>query len=281
MSIRAPRVRNLVIGMIAVASQLSCSDYKSVTAPPPPPPPPTAVLLKDIVIPNLPSPYYHFEYDGEGRVSSASFASGLTTYAITYSGNRITEMLNNTIVNHDRLVYVYDDAGRVTTIKETDPSGVVFTTLFLSYTGDKLTGLERDRRVTGGFIIDKTMSFSYSPDGNLLELTDHRPAIEGFQPETTVKDRFEQYDNGINVDSFSLIHDDFFEHLVLLPEVQLQKSNPRRVTRTGDSDNFTLDYTYTYDPRNRPLASSGDLGFTTGPHAGEHFPVGSVFSYYN
>lgn len=284
MSIRAPLVRNLAIAMIAIATQLSCSSYNDVTAPPPPPPPPpppTGVLLKDIVIPNLPSPYYHFEYDGDGKVSSASFASGLTTYAVTYSGGRIAEMMNNTIVNHDRLVYVYDDAGRVTAIKETDQSGVVFTTLFLTYTGDKLTGLERDRRVTGGFIIDKTLSFTYSADGNLLELTDHRPAIEGFQPETTVKDRFEQYDSGINVDSFSLIHDDFFDHLVLLPGVQLQKSNPRRVTRSGAVDDFILDYTYTYDARNRPIKSSGDIGFTTGPHAGEHFQVGSAFSYYN
>ena len=279
---RAPRLRSLMIAMIAVATQLSCSSYKDVTAPPPPPPPPPGgVLLKDIVIPNLPSPYYHFEYDGERKVSSASFASGLTTYAVSYTGNRIAEMTNNTSVNHDRLVYVYDGAGRVVSIRETDPSGVVFTALFFTYTGDKLTGLERDRRVTGGFIIDKTMSFSYSADGNLLELTDHRPAIEGFQPETTVTDRFEEYDNGINVDSFSLIHDDFFDHLVLLPGVQLQKSNPHRVTRSGASDDFTLDYTWSYDARNRPLTSGGDLVFTTGPHAGEHFQVGSSFSYYD
>jgi hypothetical protein len=53
------------------------------------------------------------------------------------------------------------------------------------------------------------------------------------------------------------------------------------VTRTGDSDNFTVDYTYTYDARNRPLTTSGDLAFTTGPSAGQHFQVGSVFSYYD
>jgi hypothetical protein len=53
------------------------------------------------------------------------------------------------------------------------------------------------------------------------------------------------------------------------------------VTRTGDSDNFTVDYLYSYDARNRPLTTSGDLAFTTGPSAGQHFQVGSVFSYYN
>ncbi len=277
MSMQAARVRNLMIAMAAVAALSACRDDATVTAPPPT----TSVLLKDIVISRLPSPYYHFEYDGQGNVSSVSFASGLTTYDVTYAGGRITEMSNNTIVNHDRLVYVYDDAGRVTAIRETDESGVVFTALFFTYEGEKLIGLERDRRVTGGFIIDKTMSLSYSPDGNLLELTEHRPAIDGVQPETTVHDRFEHYDNGINVDGFSLIHDDFFDHLVLLPAVQLQKSNPGRVIRTGDADNYTVDYTYTYDVRNRPLTTLGDLVFTTGSNAGQHFQVGSVFCYYD
>jgi hypothetical protein len=239
------------------------------------------VLLKDIVMPRLPSPYYHFEYDADGKASSVSFASGLNTYAVVYAGGKVSEMRNNTFVNHDRLVYVYDDAGRVTAIRETDENGVVFTALFLTYAGDKLASLERDRRVTGGFIIDKTLSFSYDADGNLLELTDHRPAIEGFQADATVKDRFEQYDSGINVDAFALIHGDFFDHLVLLPGVQLQKSNPRRVTRTGDGDNYTIDFTYRYDSRNRPQTTNGTLIYSTGPHAGEHFEVGSIFSYYD
>ena len=269
-------MRNLVLTMIAIAGVSSCSGDTTVTAPPPP----TTGLLKDIVVPSLPSPYYHFDYDGQGKVSSVSFASGLTTYEVIYAGERITELRNNTIANHDRLVYVYDDAGRVAAIKETDPNGVVFTALFFSYSDDKLTELERDRRVTGGFIIDKTTSFSYSDDGNLLELTQHRRAIDGVQSESTVTDRFEQYDGGVNVDSFGLLQDGFFDHLVLLPAVHLQKSNARRVTRTGDADNYTIDYSYSYDAQNRLLAKSGDLAFTTGPHVGQHFQVGSLFSYY-
>jgi hypothetical protein len=276
-STRVTRVRNLALTMIAIAGLSSCNGDMKVTAPPPQ----TSVLLKDIVIPNLPSPYYHFEYDGQGIVSSVSFASGFTTYNVIYAAGRISEMRNNIIVNHDRLVYVYDDAGRVAAIRETDESGVVFTVLFFTYAGDKLIGLERDLRVTGGFIIDKTMSFSYDPAGNLLELTDHRPAIDGLQPQTTVTDRFEQYDSGINVDAFGLIHNDFFDHLVLLPAVQLQKSNPRRVTRTGDADNYTVDYTYTYDAQNRPLTTRGDLAFTTGSSAGQHFQLSSDYSYYD
>jgi hypothetical protein len=272
------RVFNLAITLTAIGALASCGSDTPMTAPPPPP---TTVLLKDVVIPNLPSPYYHFDYDARGKVSLVSFAAGLRTYAAAYDGERITELKNNTIANQDRLVYVYDDGGRVAAIKESDETGLVFTALFFTYEGDKLTGLERDRRVTGGFIIDKTMSFTYYPDGNLFELTEHRPAIEGIQPETTVKDRFEQYDSGINVDAFTLLHDDFFDHLVLLPAVQLQKSNPHRVTRTGDADNYTVDYNYAYDDRNRPLRAIGDLIFVTGPTAGQHFQVGSAFSYYD
>jgi hypothetical protein len=73
--------------------------------------PPRAVLLRDVVIPNLPSPYYHFEYDSTGRVTTASFASGFTMYQVIYQGDRITELRNNTLGNQDRLEYTYDGAG--------------------------------------------------------------------------------------------------------------------------------------------------------------------------
>jgi hypothetical protein len=204
------------------------------------PPAVSGDLLKDIVIPNLPSPYYHFEYDGSGRVLGASFASGARNYSLTYVGGRLSAMQNNNGANQDRLDYVYDDAGRVALVKYVDAGGTVYTTVFLSYSGSRLTELERDRRVTGGFIIDKTK---------------------------------------LNVDGFSLIHTEFGDHLVLLPGVQLQKGNPGRVTRTGDGVNYIINYTYSYDG-NRPLSKSGDSLFTNGSDAGTHFQTLSQFSYY-
>ena len=188
--------------------------------------PPPAVLLRDIVIPHLPSPYYHFEYDATGRVTTASFASGFTMYQVIYQGDRISELRNNTLGNEDRLEYAYDGAGRVTRINYVRPNDLVFTRLSLSYV-ESFSSLERQRLISGTFVVDKTMAFSYYPDGNLEELTEHRPAIGGFQPEATTLDRFEQYDGKINVDAFGLLHDEFFDHLVLLPGVQLQKGNPR------------------------------------------------------
>ena len=271
--------------LILIATVLACNGESGTTAPsqppPPPPPPPAPVLLRDIVVPNLPSPYYHFEYDPAGRVRTLSFASEFYTYEVRYDSDRISEMRNLTLATGTRLVYVYDDAGRVAAVKYIDSNGVTFTVLFLSYDGARLTGIERDRRVDGGFIIDKTMSLSYYADGNVRELTEHRPAIQGEQDETTTVDRFEQYDDKINVDGFSLIHDEFFDHKVLLPGVQLQKGNPARQTHTGDGTNYSVDFSYTYDGRNRPLTKAGALTFSNGPDAGKTFQTSSAFSYFD
>ena len=79
--------------LILAAAIAACSNEPGTTAPPSAPPPAPAVLLKDIVIPNLPSPYYHFEYDTAGRVRAASFASGLRMYDVIYGDDgKITEM---------------------------------------------------------------------------------------------------------------------------------------------------------------------------------------------
>ena len=271
--------------LILAAALFACNGDSGMTAPtspgPDPAPSPSPVLLRDVVISNLPSPFYHFEYDTAGRIKFASYASDLTRYDVTYdNAGRLSEMRNNIIVNHDRLQYFYDDAGRVSEVRYVDSNASVFTVVFLSYDGSKLTGLERDRRVEGGFIVDKRMSFSYYADGNLMDVTDHRARIEGVQDETTVVDHFEQYDEGINVDGFSLIHDDFFDHLVLLPGVQLQKGNPAQQTRTGDGINFSVTYSYDYDGKNRPTTKRGTVTLTNGPDAGRVVPISSTFSYY-
>jgi hypothetical protein len=274
----SPHSRNASI--LILAATLSACHSEPGTAPSPPVPPPPPVLLRDVVVSSLPAPYYHFEYDSAGRVRGASFASGLRMYDVIYQGGRISELRNNALGNRDRLEYVYDDTGRVSAIRYVDSNELVYTTLFFSYDGPRLTGIERDRRVASGFIIDMTMSLMYYPDGNLLEIIEHRPLIDGQQTETTTVDHFEQYDDRINIDGFGLIHTEFFDHLVLLPDVQLQKGNPARVTRTGDGLNFRVDYAYTYDDRGRPLAKRGDLILLNGPDAGRRFQTQSVFTYY-
>jgi hypothetical protein len=111
-----------------------------------------------------------------------------------------------------------------------------------------------------------------------LELTDERLPFPG-QTESKFVDRFEQYDEGINVDGFSLIHTEFFDHLVLLPGVRFQIGNPRAVTRTGSGINYHIDYTYTYDSNNRPITKHGEGILLQGSGSGERFETNASFRY--
>ena len=114
--------------------------------------PVAAVLLKDVVLSNLPSPYYHFEYDTKGKVSFVSFASDFNRYNVIYRQSKISEMKNNILVNKDRLKYLYDSAGRVSTVKYTDSTGVVYARVNFTYNGQKLIKVKRERKSEAGFI---------------------------------------------------------------------------------------------------------------------------------
>lgn len=272
-------VRRWIVPAVLLALTAACASDGAPTSPPPPDPAPKP-LLRDMVVDHLPSPYYHFEYDTSGRANRASFASDFFVYDLVYSGGRLTEMRNNILVNHDRLVYAYDGAGRVATVTYVDDGGTEFARVHLTYSGRQLVTLERERLVQGAFVMDKTMSFTYDASGNLFELTQHFPAVGQVQTEATVTDRYEHYDTGINVDGFGLLHSEFFDHVVLLPDVQLQRGNPGTETRTGDGDNYRVEYTYTYDDQHRPLTKNGDIVLSNGPNAGQHFPSSTVYSYY-
>lgn len=260
----------------------SCKKENEPGVPPPTDPPVTVVpkgLLKEISIPRLPSPYYHFEYNVSGKVSFASFASDLTRYDIIYNDGRIRQMRNNITVNKDTLQYFYDSEGRADMITYITQAGVVYTKIYLTYDGEKLIKIEREKKSGAGFVMDKTMTMSYHEDGNLKELTFHYLPFNG-STEHTYTDHFEQYDDKINVDGFSLLHNEFFDHLVLLPAVQLQKNNQGKEYRTGDAPNYTIDYAYTYNDKNLPLNKKGDLLFTTGSDTGRRFETNSFYSYY-
>ena len=262
---------------------LSCKKEKGVYGEPVDPPGTTnipKVLLKDIVIPNLPSPYYHFEYNADSTVSVASFAADFKRYEVDYTGGRISEMKNNIAGLDERLQYLYDNAGRVIGVNYFDLAGTVSTKVSLSYDGQKLIKLERRRILGAGFVLNKVMTLSYYADGNLKEIIDHRPAVDSVQEESTTSDRFEQYDNKINVDGFGLIHNEFFDHLVLLPGVQLQKNNAAKEIVTGAGDNYEVNYNYSYNDKNQPLTKAGEGTFTTGTNTGQHFQTNSFYSYY-
>ena len=265
---------------ILFVSILSCKkNYPIVEPPVDPVPPNTKTLLKDLVIPNLPSPYYHFEYDTAGQVDFVSFASDFFRYKVFYDGNRISELRNMIIVNKDRIEYFYNDGGRVNEILYADSTGLAYTRIRLAYLGDKLIKTQRERIMPAGTFVDRIMTMSYFADGNLAVLTSHYLPHDT-QAEAFFIDRFEQYDDKINTDGFSLLHPEFFDHLFLLPGVTLQKNNPLKESRTGDGTNYTVSYTYAYDNKMRPLTKTGDLTFTNGADSGTHHEVSEILSYY-
>ena len=270
----------LMIAALACVSEPVPTGPGSSPPPPPPPPPPSfnGVHLTDMEIPFLPSPYYRFEYDSAGKVTFASFASDLRTYEIQYVGNRITAMVSTRFAREQLSYFYNEEDGKVTTVTYTDPAGVVYVRIHLTYAGDRLVTLDRERRVGESFQYDKRLSFAYDSRGNLAELTDERLPFPG-QTESTVVDRFEQYDEGINVDGFSLIHSEFFDHLVLLPGVRFQVGNPAVVTRSGSGTTYRIDYTYTYDSNKRPVTKHGEGIMVGGTSAGERFLTNASFSY--
>lgn len=238
-----------------------------------------AVLLKDINIANLPSPYYKFEYDSKGRPVTAVVASGLRMYDIVYSGRNISEMKNDVEVNKDKLQYLYDNEGRVNAIQFVDSAGVLYKRVSLKYNDRKLVELVRYRKTAGGFDIERSMTFSYYGDGNLWFLIEKRYQPGGAVTATYI-DSFEGYDDKVNVDGFSLIHSELFEHLLLLPGIRLQKNNPGKLTRVGDGVNYRITYSYTFNGKNLPLTKRGEAVITNGPSMGQVFETNSLFSYY-
>lgn len=251
----------------------------------PPPKQPTApvkrVLLKDITIPHLPSPYYHFEYNADSLVIKANFASGYTIYDVIYSENRIAEMRNNIIVNHDTLRYIYDNAGKVSMIKFINDENIVYRHVAFTYNGDQIKQIEWDHRSGNtDFLIDRTVTFDFYPDDNLKTMTDHRAAFTG-SPEQNIVTTYEKYDEKINVDDFSIIHDGIHDHLFLLQGFRLQKNNPGKETLSVNGvDLYTDNYSYVYNSDSTPSVKKGAFVYLSGADKGKKFETNSIYSYY-
>lgn len=272
-------IRLLTTTMIITAIAVAC--HKDAVNQPGPPTGAEALRVKDINEKNLPSPYYHFEYNDTGNITIAGFQSGLRLYDVTYNGKNITTMENTADpVNKVRLEYEYMN-GDLLAVRVKDKNGITFRHCIFSFSpSHQLQQMDWDvAEGNVGFYLEQTLTFSYYPDGNVMEITTHNYAV-GAQTEATYTDRFENYENHLNPDGFSLLHTNGHE-LILLPGLKFQINNPRRVIRTGQGVNYEIDYTYTYDSKERPTVKTGDLKFNSGPDAGQHFETRSTFSYYD
>jgi hypothetical protein len=270
--------------IIFTVSLFSCKKEQGSSIKPPTVPPAVStkhVLLKDITIPHLPSPYYHFEYNTDSLVTKADFASGFTIYDIFYSGNKIREMRNNIIVNHDTLRYVYDNTGKLAMIKFINDANVIYRHATFTYNGAQIKSIEWDRKDGNGvFMIDRTITFTFYPDDNVKTITEHRPSLNGVAEYNSIM-TFEQYDDKVNVDDFSLIHDGIHDHLFLLQGFRLQKGNPKKeMLSVNGVDLYTNEYTYAYHNDNTPSTKMGDFLYLSGPNAGQRFQTNSIYTYY-
>jgi len=236
-------------------------------------------LLKDIVAPHLPSPYYHFEYDTAGVMIKAAFASDFFMYDLVYDQGRLSEVQNNTFVNKDKMKYIYDSDGRIAAVNYAHEDKRVFRRCFLTFNADQLQKIEWELWDSIHFVPERTLTFTYQQDGNITEMKDQRFAV-GNQTSAVTTDRYEGYDDKINKDGFDIIKPDFFDHILLLPRVTFQKNNPRKITHTGDGVNYTVNYSYTYNNNNVPTNRTGDFVYTNGNEEGKHYVVGENYTYY-
>lgn len=279
MTTNVMKIQLLAAGIILGTITIAC--HKDPVSQPQPPVAATALKVKDITEKNLPSPYYHFEYNDTGNITVAGFQSGLRLYDVNYNEKDIESMENTTDpANKIRLEYEYRN-GDLFVVRVKDKNGVTFRHCIFSFSPThQLQQLDSDiAEGTIGFLQEQTLTFSYYPDGNVKQIVTHNYAV-GAQTEATYTDTFEDYDTHLNPDGFSLLHTSNHE-LILMPGLKFQINNPRRVIRTGESVNYEIEYTYTYDGKGRPTVKTGDLKFNSGPNTGQHFETRSTFSYYD
>ena len=77
-----------------------------------------------------------------------------------------------------------------------------------------------------------------------------------------------------------LLHGDFFDNLVLLPTVLLQKGNPATETVTTSTQVRVTTNFFVFNSEKRPLAKVSELTVVSGPNAGSKATSQTFYSYY-
>lgn len=267
----------LWILIVSLASTACKKDDKPTTNPVPPP---EKGWLKDISYSNLPSPYYHFEYNSDGRVQKISFSDAMAQYNVAYETNGISHIEKTNADNHDKLVYTYQEAGKPIYIEYTRFTGEVYQRCFITYNAQgQIINMEWETKINGaGFMQLRELTFSYYSDGNLKDLNGHGFAIDGVQEEYTYTEHYENYDSNLNTDDFTLYQTNN-DHTLLLPGIRIQQNNPGKVTRSGGP--FSFEITYAYTCQNKyPVSRNGFMKITSGSDAGKEFFIAAGYTYY-
>ena len=100
--------------------------------------------------------------------------------------------------------YQYDNSGKLSFVRINSEDGsTVLKRGFLTYDNqNRLKEIEWELNTTAGFALQRALSFTYHSDRNVAERRDRRHLIEGKQTEALFVERYEQYDDKLNVDGF-------------------------------------------------------------------------------
>jgi hypothetical protein len=239
------------------------------------------IFLKSIAFQSLPAPYYQFEYSGPARVSKVTTDGGDVLYQAIYDGRRLLELVQQQARQAKSILYSYGSSNQVESLRFLSAGGEVERRCFLRYDAQgRLDEMEWEVKAGASFAADRTIQFAYNEKHNVTERREQCHFIDGRQEAATLIDTFEDYDDQLNIDGFTLLqrHNGPF---VLLPGVVLQRNNPRRVTRTGTGIHYQIDYTYTYTKKRCPLERKSTMVINNGPQAGQRTEATTAFAYYD
>ncbi|RYY98432.1 MAG: hypothetical protein EOO11_08035 [Chitinophagaceae bacterium] len=234
------------------------------------------VLLKEITASGLPGPLYRFSYDTAGYATALDYAAGFHKYRIDYSNRRVTQMTNTQ--SGDVLRYDYRN-GQVTAIRHFDSTGRRAWTYGFRYNpGGQLQELRWYRCGPGAAdsLLERQVALAWGADGNLASWTDTLRVNGLMTPGNTTV--YSDYDNGVNVDDFYLFRS-FFEEVLYLPGVRLQRNNPRSIRILGSINDYAIDHTYSY-AQGLPVLKTGRMRQTRGGNPGQEISLRTSYSYY-
>jgi hypothetical protein len=273
----------LLLGISFLLIFAACKkDHPTVNTPVPVPLPvddTARVMLKDIVTTSLPSPYYHFEYSGK-YTSTIGFADNMQRYNLQYENKRLIKMINTR--NDDQVLYSYTD-GKVSMITEiSGASGKKTWKYYFKYNNlgqlEKLSWMQFASNGVDSMLYRKALLL-YHSDGNLASIDNYRLNAAGDEVIWSSTIEYSNYDSAVNVDDFSLFKD-FFETLLYLPAVKLQKNNPRMEIITGTQNDYKITHSYQYNNKLLPVTNTATLTQTRGTGTGQPLTVTTSYSYY-
>ena len=268
--------------VLVVVILTACSKNESVQIDPPPKdlPPPSFIKykLKELNYSGLAAPYYQFKYDDKGHLKFASFLAGILVYEVETNNGLIRILNTETAVNKDQLVYTYDGNRRVVRIDYFDSTNQHFASCIPAYKDGQVQSMTWLSKTGDIEIATRKLIFSFYEDGNLQVREELRRNIQTGVLEFHSKTEYLDYDENINTSSFAIPHDEN-GHLDLIPDLILQKNNPRKIIETRANFGYVMECNYSFI-KGLPVERLGKATINIGNDAGRQFQSKLQYSYY-